>query len=319
MADGARSVTVFAPATVANVACGFDVFGFCLDGPGDRITATLAGGPGVHIDHITGDHGRLSVEPQENAAGVAAMAVLQQSGHTIGVSLCLDKGIALSSGMGGSAASSVAGALAVCKLLELDWTESKILGCALEGERVAAGSPHADNAAPCLHGGFVLVRGAGENIRITSLPVPGELTCALIRPHVELDTALARKILPDRVPLEDAVTQWGNTAALVASLYSEDLSLLKESLFDAIAEPVRGNQIPGFVEVKNAAIRGGALGCSISGSGPAIFAICENVQIAEMVCDQMSSAFEAATNTEYDRTISSMSAKGARVVRVGAD
>lgn len=283
------------------------------------MTAKLSDQPGVRIDHITGDHGRLSSDPDENAAGVAAKAVLQQSGHTTGVSLQLHKGIALSSGMGGSAASSVAGALAVCKLLDLDWSESAILRCALEGERAAAGSPHADNAAPCLHGGFVLVRGAGDHIRITPLPVPDGLMCALIRPHIELDTARARQLLPDRVPLEDAVTQWGNTAAFVASLYSGDISLLKESLFDAIAEPVRGKQIPGFMEVKEAAIRGGALGCSVSGSGPAMFAICENVQVAEKVCDHMSRALEAATNADFDQTVSSMSAKGARVITVGSD
>lgn len=314
MVDKSRSVTVFAPATVANVACGFDIFGFSLDGPGDQVTASLAAEPGVKIDRITGDDGRLSSEPHRNAAGVAAMAVLQQCDRTIGVSLRLHKGIALSSGMGGSAASSVAGALAVCRLLELDWSESQILLCALEGERAVAGTPHADNAAPCLHGGFVLVRGQGKNIRITPLPVPAGLTCVLIRPHIELETANARQILPDHVPLEDAVKQWGNTAALVAGLYSGDLSLLKESLFDAIAEPVRRAQIPGFLEVKEAALIAGALGCSVSGSGPAMFAICENMLVAEKVSDRMSRTLESATNCEFDLTVSSMTAKGARII-----
>jgi homoserine kinase len=310
----ADSVTVFAPATVANVACGFDVFGFALSEPGDTVTATRVERPGLTITHIHGDGGRLSRDVRENVAGVAAQAVLDAAAFAGGVELSVTKGIALASGMGGSAASSVAGALATVRLLDLNWDEQRILECALLGEAAAAGTPHADNVAPSLLGGWILVTRRDDTWLTTRLPVPDDLSCAVLRPHVEIETAASRAAMGPNVLLKDAVTQWGNTAALVAGLYQEDWTLIRSALKDTVAEPVRSRLVPGFVSMKEAALSSGALGCSLSGSGPAVFALCANPDIAQEVSAAMAAAMKNATDTNFDLFVSAVGAPGARVV-----
>jgi homoserine kinase len=305
----------FAPATVANVACGFDVLGLALGAPGDTVIAELADEPGVHISRITGDGGRLTLDPARNTASVAARKVLELARPAAVPGICLEiqKGLPLSSGMGSSAASAVAAALAVSSLLGLRFGYGELLAAALEGERVVAGAGHADNAAACLYGGFVLVRSTSP-LDIVRLPIPPGLSVAVLRPHIEMSTRAARDLLPDRIALADAVRQWANVGALVSGLHSGDLDLVSRALVDFVAEPVRSAGVPGFLTVKRAAIEAGALGSSLSGSGPSIFALCRDLETAETVARKMGDAFSAATTLPWDLHVSPVSVAGARLV-----
>src|SRR5437870_11058939 len=268
------SVTAFAPATVSNVACGFDVLGFALNEPGDEVTARLTAG-GVQIDDISGDQGRLPREAAKNTAGVAVLALLAKLEESRGIALSIRKGLPLSSGLGGSAASAVAAVVAVDRLLDARSSVETLIACALEGERIGAGSAHADNIAPAICGGFVLVRRASPP-DIISLPVPAGLTAVVVHPDLEIETARARALLGDTVRLADAIRQWANLGALVHGLHRADFALIARALEDTIAEPRRASLIPGLIAIKRAAAEAGALGCSLSGSGPSLFALCGN-------------------------------------------
>jgi homoserine kinase len=306
------SVTAFAPATVSNVACGFDVLGFALDEPGDQVTATLAPA-GVAIAAIEGDGGRLPREASRNTAGVAVLALLTKLGDPRGVSLTIRKGLPLSSGLGGSAASATAAVVAVNALLGANASQDTLLQCALEGERLGAGSAHADNIAPSLCGGFVLVRRASPP-DIVTLPVPSGLTAVVIHPDLEIETARARALLGDRVPLADAVKQWANLGAFVHALHTSDFDLLSRSLEDTIAEPRRAPLVPGLALIKRAAAEAGALGSSLSGSGPSLFALCRGEAIAARVADAMASAVRTHIGGDPDVYVSRISGQGARVL-----
>lgn len=312
--SAARSVTAFAPASTSNVGPGFDILGFAVDGMGDRVTAAFSTTPGVVITEITGDGGRLPTTASENTAGVAVLELLQRAGVADltdrGVDLRLTKGMPLGSGLGSSAASAVAGVVAVDALLGLHSDLPTMLACALEGERVACGAAHADNVAPSLYGGFVLVR---SNLPpdIVRLPVPDGLACALVRPHVEVSTRAAREVLPREIPVADAVRQAANLGALVAALASGDLELLRRCLEDRIAEPKRTHLVPGFGAMKAAALASGAIGCTLSGSGPSTLALAASLDEAERIADAMVTALG---NVGSDRLVSAAGVAGARVV-----
>ena len=302
------SVTAFAPATVSNVACGFDVLGFALASPGDEVTARR-GAAGVTIDDIVGDDGRLPREAARNTAGVAAQALLAAVGERGGVALTIRKGLPLSSGLGGSAASAAAAVVAVDALFDLD----TLVACALEGERLGAGSAHADNIAPALLGGFVLVR-VPNPPDIIRLPVPVGLTAVVVHPDIEIETAMARRLLGDTVPLADAIRQWANLGAFVDALHRSDFAQLARSLEDTIAEPRRAALVAGLASIKRAAVEAGALGCSLSGSGPSLFALCRNAGDAERVASAMTAAVRAGIGGEPQTYVSSIAPQGARVV-----
>lgn len=306
------SVTAFAPATVSNVACGFDVLGFALDEPGDEVTATLTPA-GVRIAAIEGDGGRLPREAARNTAGVAALALLTKLGDPRGVSLTIRKGLPLSSGLGGSAASAAAAVVAVNALLGAKASRDTLIQCALEGERLGAGSAHADNIAPAICGGFVLVRRASPP-DIVTLPVPAGLTAVVVHPDLEIETAKARALLGDTVPLCDAVRQWANLGAFVHAVHTSDFDLLSRSLEDTIAEPRRAPLVPGLALIKRAAADAGALGCSLSGSGPSLFALCRGDEIARRVADAMTTAVRTHIGGEPETYISRISGQGARVL-----
>ena len=282
-----KSVTVFAPATVANVACGFDIFGFAVNEPGDVAKVTLRGNPGVEITRITGDDGKLPKAAEKNTAGFAALRYLETIQSQQGVSIELHKKMPLSSGLGSSAASAVAVLFAINTLFDNRLTKSELLGIALQSEKLACGAAHADNAAPALFGGFLLIR-ENNPPDIVELPVPENLYCTIIHPEIEINTADARNILAPNVPLKDAVKQWANTAGLVAGLYRKDLTLISRSMNDYIIEPQRAKLIPHFYELKKAALDRGALGCSISGSGPSLFALSNSQEIAQKIAGSMS-------------------------------
>ena len=306
------SIRAFAPATVSNIACGFDVLGFAVDGPGDEVVAERREEPGLEIVEITGDEGRLPLEADRNTAGVAVRELLDRCGRRDGIRLRVHKRMPLSSGLGSSAASGVAAAKAVDELLCLGVDRQTLLACALEGERMACGSAHPDNATPCVYGGFVLIR-PGDPLDVVELPIPETLTCALVRPHVEVQTRAAREALGDHVPLAAAVQQWGNLGALVAGLFLGDLGLVSRSLSDSIAEPKRAHLVPGFPEAQAAALNAGALGCSLSGSGPSIFALCDGKADAERVADRMAEAVREL-GLGVDRWISEVGVAGARIL-----
>ncbi len=282
-----KSVTVFAPATVANVACGFDIFGFAVNEPGDVAKVTLRENPGVEITRITGDDGKLPKAAEKNTAGFAALRYLETIQSQQGVAIELHKKMPLSSGLGSSAASAVAVLFAINTLFDNRLTKSELLSIALQSEKLACGAAHADNVAPALFGGFLLIR-ENNPPDIVELPVPENLYCTIIHPEIEINTADARNILAPNVPLKDAVKQWANTAGLVAGLYRKDLTLISRSMNDYIIEPQRARLIPHFYELKKAALDRGALGCSISGSGPSLFALSNSQEIAQKIAGSMS-------------------------------
>lgn len=306
------SVTAFAPATVSNVACGFDVLGFALHEPGDQVTARFAPS-GVHIEDIAGDHGRLPREAARNTAGVAVMALLEHLGETRGVTLRIVKGLPLSSGLGGSAASAAAAVVAVDALLGARLSQETLVTCALEGERLGAGSAHADNIAPAICGGFVLVRRAVPP-DIVRLPVPAGLTAVVVHPDLEIETAQARALLGTTVALADAVKQWANLGALIHSLHTSDFALMSRSLEDTIAEPRRAPLVPGLAAIKEAAANAGALGSSLSGSGPSLFALCASAAIADRVAIAMTEAVRVHIGGEPQTYVAQVAERGARVI-----
>lgn len=321
-------VRAFAPASVSNIACGFDILGFALQsegdgrlGPGDLVTASdrePAAGDGGHgpvrITAIAGDEGRLPLEAERNTAAVAARALLDGEAPDAAVDLAIEKRMPLESGLGSSAASAVAAVVAVDALFGLELPTAALLRYAVAGEVLASGGAHADNLAPSLLGGLVLVRSLDPEPDVIDLPAPEGLTCALVRPHAKVNTKESRARLDRHLPLERAVTQWGNAAALVAALYRSDLNLLSRALVDVVAEPVRAPGVPGFHAAKAAAIAAGALGCSLSGSGPALFALCDGRADARKVAAAMAGAFESSAGLNCDRLVAPLPAPGARVI-----
>ena len=309
------SATAFAPATVSNVGCGFDVLGFALDHPGDEVTARFLSGSahGVLIESIEGDNGRLPRDAARNTAGVAALALLTKLGERRGVGLSIRKGLPLSSGLGGSAASAAAAVVAVDALIGGRSTSETLIACALEGERLGAGSAHADNIAPCLCGGFVLVRRPNPP-DILRLPVPPGLMAVVVHPDLEIETARARELLGTTVPLSDAVKQWANMGALVDGLHRADFAVISRALEDSIAEPRRASLVPGLAVIKRAAVEAGALGCSLSGSGPSLFALCEGAARAASVAAAMTDAVKTQIGGDPRTYVSPIAPAGARVL-----
>ena len=305
-------VTAFAPATVSNVACGFDVLGFALHEPGDEVSVRWTDAA-VTIEAIENDGGRLPKDAVRNTAGIAAAALLRMLGERRGVALTIRKGLPLSSGLGGSAASAVAAVVAVDALAGAKLSSDVLLSCAFQGERDGAGSAHADNIAPSLLGGLVLVR-RPDPPDIIRLPVPDGLTAVVVHPELEIETAKARALLGTSVPLGDAIRQWANVGAFVDALHRRDFAQMARSLEDTIAEPRRSVLLPGLGAVKQAAADAGALGCSFSGSGPSLFALCENRQIADRVAAAMTQAVRTYVAPASQTYVSAVARQGARVV-----
>jgi len=284
-------IKAFAPATVANVSCGFDIFGFAIEEPGDVVEIRRVDQPGIVIKDITGDEGRLPRNADKNAVTVVMLHLLKHLGITdLGCEVTLHKNMPLGSGMGSSAASAVAGVVAMNELLGNPLARTELLRFAMEGERIASGSAHADNVGPSLLGGFVVIRSYSP-LDIFSIPVPEDLCCTLVHPDIEINTKDARYILRNEVSLKNTIAQMGNVAGLVAGLMKADYDLISRSMVDVIIEPVRSILIPEFNEVKKAALNNGALGCSISGSGPSMFALSRGMDNARKVGEAMTKQF----------------------------
>lgn len=309
--SGRQSATAFAPASVGNVAVGFDVLGLSVQAIGDRVTARRTTEPGVRIAAITGTVVDLPLEADRNTAGRAVMSLVEEQKLDFGIELTIEKGIPLGSGLGGSAASAVAAVVAANALLPQTLSQLALLKHAMHGEAVASGSVHVDNIAPSLFGGLVLTVGV-DNPNVKQIPMPPGVHCVLVHPHMVLATKEARKILKADVSLSDVIWQTANLAGFLAGCFTNDLRLIGESLNDVIIEPQRRVLIPGFEAVKHAAMSGGALGCSISGAGPTLFAWVPTDKSAQ-VRDDMVAAFKSA-GLQSDAWISTLEAHGARVI-----
>lgn len=301
-----KSIRVFCPGTIANVSCGFDVLGLSLAGVGEYMTVTQTPTKGITISEITGQV--LPLETAKNVAGVAGLALLEALGSEAGFDIKIEKKIKAGSGIGSSAASSAGAVWAINHLLGNPYTTIELIPFAMEGERLASGVAHADNVAPALLGGFTLVRST-DPLDVVSLPSPRELYATVIHPQIEIKTADSRRILKSSLSLKDAITQWGNVGGLVAGLYREDYELIGRSLQDVVIEPVRSILIPGFDEIKAAALNAGALGCGISGSGPSVFALSKGADKAHEVAQQLKEVY-TPMGIPFDIHISNINEKG---------
>lgn len=307
-----KEVTAFAPASVSNVSCGFDIMGFALEGAGDTVTARFTDSPGVRIARIAGCRSSLPSEASANTAGPPVIALIREYAPGSGMEIEIAKGIPVGGGIGSSAASAVAAVIAADALLGTALPREKLLELAIEGEKVASGAVHVDNLAPSLWGGFVLVRGY-HPIDIVSLRVPDSLWCCVVSPEIEVKTDHARRILPRDIPLADVITQTGNAAGLVAGLCAGDLPLIGRSLHDVIAEPARQHLIPGFAGMKEAALGLGALGCGISGSGPSLFALASSRDAAGAIAVAMGKVL-GEIGCRFAALVSRVGAPGAGVI-----
>ena len=284
-------IKVFAPASVANVACGYDILGFALNKPGDEIVGRIVDKSGLRIVKITGDKGKLPYEVEKNTASFAAQRVLEHLGETkIGIELEIRKKMPFGSGLGSSAASSAAGVMIVNELLKRPLTKRELLPFAVLGEQLADGAYHADNVGPSLMGGMLLIRD-NATLDVHKLVTPEGLYATVVYPHVKILTRDARAVLSDTTTLKKTITQTGNLGALIVGLYRSDMDLISRALQDVIIEPQRAQLIPHFYEVKEAAMKAGVLGCSISGAGPSIFALSANSLIAERAGEAMQRVF----------------------------
>ncbi|MCX2481249.1 homoserine kinase [Pedobacter sp. MC2016-15] len=267
------SVKVFAPATVANVVCGFDVLGFAVNEPGDEVIMRVTDTPGVLISKITGDEGRLPLNPAKNTVSASVQDYLKHIGRTdIGIDIELHKKMPIGSGLGSSSASTVAGLFAINTLFDNQLTAQELVPFAMKGEELACGYGHADNVAPALLGGFVLIR-SYEPLDVISLPFPEEMYAAIVYPEVDVPTKDARQMIRSKVYLKDAVKQWGNVAGLVTGLFTKDYDLIGRSMVDGLVEPTRSILIPDFYKMRSIAMEMGAISFGISGSGPSVFAL----------------------------------------------
>lgn len=305
-----KSVKVFAPATVANVSCGFDVLGFCLDHVGDEIIVHKSPQPGIRITKIEGQ--MLPLATKENVAGVAAEALLEKYLTDVGFEIEIYKGIKAGSGIGSSAASAAGAVFGINALLGKPFSRNQLIEFAMKGEELASGAAHADNVSPALLGGFTLVR-CGKTPDIISLPSPEDLYATIIHPKIELRTADARSVLKKTISLEKGIQQWGNLAALVSALYTNDYDLISRSLVDVVIEPERSVLIPHFNEMKNAALSAGALGSGISGSGPSIFILSKGHTTAEKAQQALIETF-SPLGIEFDTFISKINPKGVEII-----
>lgn len=284
-------VKVFAPASVANLACGYDILGLAIEGPGDEVIAKIVDKPGLRITKIVGAKSKLPYEVNKNTAGVAALKLLEHLGESkLGVELEIIKKMPFGSGLGSSAASAAASVMAINEVLKRPLTRRELLPFAVLGEQVADGAYHADNVAPSLMGGIIFIR-SNKELDVHRVPVPKGLYVSVIYPHIKVLTKDSRGILGDMIRLDEHIEQNGNLGGLLLGLFHSNFDLIGRSLKDVIIEPQRAQLIPGFFEVQEAALKEGALGCSISGAGPSIFALSSSKLIAENIGSAMQKVF----------------------------
>ena len=303
-------IKLFSPATVANVACGFDVLGLCLDTIGDEMVVRKVDKKGVRITKIEGF--KLPFETELNVAGVSALAMYQELQPDCGFEIEIKKNIKPGSGIGSSAASAVGSVYGINALLGSPLNKTQLTQFAIKGEALASGSEHADNIAPALFGGFTLVKSVSP-LEILQIPSPDNLYVTIIHPQIEIKTAISRAILPKNVPLKAAINQWANVGSFIHSLHTSDYPLMQRSLHDVIIEPHRSKLIPHYNEVKQQTLKVGALGTNISGSGPSIFSLCKGIENANKVRDVMRNIY-SNTGIEFDVHVSKINTQGVKIL-----
>lgn len=305
-----NSIKIFSPATVANLSCGYDVLGLCLDSVGDEMIITKIEKKGIVISDIQGYS--LPYDSNMNAAGASAFAMLADLDIDFGFDISIKKMIKPGSGIGSSASSSAGSVWAINQLLDEPCTNLQLINYARIGEQVACGAPIADNVSTAIMGGFTLVKST-EPLQVISLPTPKDLYVVILHPQIEIRTEDARAILPINIPLNLAVRQWANIGSLVSALYTDNYDLLSSSLHDVIVEPYRSKLIPYFDDLKRVALENGALGFGISGSGPSVFSICKGKDNAEKVASRLS-LFYSTCLIEFKVYVSSINVDGIKIL-----
>ena len=306
-----NSIKVFAPASVANVACGYDIFGFALEGIGDTITLSKRPDDQLVVQEVFG--AELPTDPAKNVATVAIKSLLDHLGSNQGFDISLEKGVPPGSGIGSSASSASAAVFAASQLMESGLSKKELLPFAMDGEFVASKSYHADNVSPSLLGGFCAVRSVQPHVDVFQIKTPGELRTLIIFPQVTVNTAEAKKILGDTIALEKARVQWGNVAGLVHGMMTENWELISNSLEDVVAEPLRKSFIPHYEQVKEVVLKKGAVGFNISGSGPAMFAFFKKSDPIDSIISEINDIYKKAS-IECRCYTSKINEKGAEVV-----
>lgn len=305
-----EEIKIFSPATVANVACGFDVLGFCLDTIGDQMVIRKTPEKGIKITEIEGFD--LPFDPTKNVAGVSALALIEDAKPDCGFEIEIYKNIKPGSGIGSSSASASGSVFAINELLGKPYNKTQLTYFAMQGEKMASQSEHADNLAPGIFGGFTLVKSINP-LEIIELPTPKDLYAIIVHPQVEIKTSDARAMLPNNVPLIDAIIQWANVGSFVHAMHTDDYGLIRRSLQDIIIEPYRKRLIPHFSQVKSEAIKSGALGCAISGSGPSIFALSQGVENAKKIELAMRKVY-SNTQIDLETYVSKINSEGIKIL-----
>ncbi len=305
-----NDIKIFSPATVANVSCGFDTLGFCLDSIGDEMVIKKTKKQGIHITKIEGYD--LPYDAENNVAGVSALAMLQDAQPDFGFEIEIYKNIKPGSGVGSSSASAAGSVFGMNELLGKPYSNTQLAKFAMKGEALASQCEHADNIAPAIFGGFTLVKSITP-LEILQLPTPKDIFAVIIHPQIEIKTAESRNLLPKEVPLRDATTQWANVGSLVHALHTSDYDLLSKSLIDVIVEPYRSTLIPHFNIVRQTAIENGALGCGISGSGPSIFSLCLGHDNAKNISKAIKNVY-AETKIPFEIYLSKINTKGIKIL-----
>jgi homoserine kinase len=303
-------IKIFCPATIANLNCGFDILGLCLEGIGDEMIFRKTIEKGIKISKIIGAD--LPLETEKNVAGVAALAIYNTVDADFGIEIEIHKKIKAGSGIGSSSASAAGAVFGVNELLGKPYSKKQLVNFAMKGEVVASGSEHADNVAPCLLGGFTLVKGYNP-LEVIEIKSPTELYAVVLHPHIEVKTSDSRAVLPREFPLKDIITQTGNLGGFISGLYTNDYELIGKSLQDVLVEPHRKKLIPNFDKVKNTAIQNGALGSGISGAGPSIFALCKGEKKAYKVANEMKLCF-TETGISFDIYVSGINKEGVKTI-----
>ncbi|WP_298497778.1 homoserine kinase [uncultured Algibacter sp.] len=305
-----NEIKIFSPATVANVACGFDVLGFCLDSVGDEMVIRKTDKKGIHITKI--ENFNLPFEAELNVAGVSALAMYNAIDVDFGFEIEIYKNIKPGSGIGSSAASAVGSVFGMNELLGKPFNKTQLTEFAIKGEALASKCEHADNLAPALFGGFTLVKSISP-LQILEIPSPNDLYATIIHPQIEIKTSESRAILPKVVALSKAIEQWANLGSLVHALHTSNYELISNSLNDVIVEPYRSQLIPYFNDVKKAVLKAGALGCGISGSGPSIFSLNKGLETANKVKDAMQNVY-SKTGITFDIHVSKINTQGVKII-----
>lgn len=305
-----KKIKVFAPASIANLGCGFDIMGMALDEVGDVLEMAISDGDGISISNETDVP--IPEDIELNVITPVIRKFMQMTGHKAQVDVRILKKIYPGSGIGSSAASSAAAAFGINELYGSPLSEEDVVVCAMEGENLASGGYHADNAAPAVMGGIILIRGY-DPLDVIKLPVPGNFYCAVIHPHLVVSTKEARSILPKEIPMHTAVCQWGNVGGLVAGLCSGDIELVGRSMKDVVAEPYRKKFIPDFDALRQKLLDAGALAMNISGSGPSVFALANRGEVAVKAGAIMEEHFKQE-GIEYEVYVVKVSNKGAKLI-----